>query len=120
MKVMQISPYFPPHLGGVEYHVKGLSDGLLKRGYNVSVASSCGKGNFEFTRIPSINLYYAPFPLRLPRIEADVFHSHVPSPIFAFFFRKSAPHVVTCTMTSKFLERSAALAAKAIRQRLSG
>lgn len=95
MKVIQISPYFPPHLGGVEYHVKGLSDGLAKRGYNVSVASSCGRGSFEFTRIPSIDLYYAPFPLRLPRIEADVFHSHVPSPIFAFFFRKSAPHVVT-------------------------
>lgn len=95
MKVIQISPYFPPHLGGVEYHVKGLSDGLAKRGYNVSVASSCGKSSFEFTRIPSIDLYYAPFPLKLPRIEADVFHSHVPSPVFAFFFRKSAPHVVT-------------------------
>ncbi len=95
MKVMQISPYFPPHLGGVEYHVKGLSDGLAKRGYNVSVASSCGKSSSEFTCIPSIDLFYAPFPLKLPRIEADVFHSHVPSPVFAFFFRKSTPHVVT-------------------------
>jgi len=95
MKVMQISPYFPPHLGGVEYHVKGLSDGLAKRGYDISIASSCGNGNFEFTRIPSIDLFYAPFPLRLPRIRADIFHSHVPSPIFAFFFRKSSPQVVT-------------------------
>lgn len=95
MKVTQISPYFPPHLGGVEYHVKGLSDGLAKRGYDVSVASSCGNSSFQFTRIPSIDLYYAPLPLRLPRIEADVFHSHVPSPFFAFFFRKSAPHIVT-------------------------
>lgn len=95
MKVMQISPYFPPHLGGVEYHVKGLSDGLAKRGYDISVASSCGESNFEFTRIPSIDLFYAPIPLKLPRIKADVFHSHVPSPVFSFFFRKFSPHIVT-------------------------
>jgi glycosyltransferase involved in cell wall biosynthesis len=97
MKIMQISPYFPPHLGGVEYHVKGLSDGLAKRGYDICVASSCGNGNFEFAHVPSIDLFYVPLPLplRLPKVEADVFHSHVPSPAFAFFFRKLSPHIVT-------------------------
>ncbi len=94
MKILQVTPYFPPHVGGVEYHVKGLSDGLIKRGYNVSVASSCGRYS-EFVRIPSIDLIYAPLPLKFPKFNADIYHSHVPSPIFAFLLRKAAPHIVT-------------------------
>lgn len=95
MKILQVTPYFPPHVGGVEYHVKGLADGLSRRGYNVGVASSCGRYD-EFLRIPSIDLFYAPFPLmKFPKCKADIYHSHVPSPIFAFMLRKVAPHVVT-------------------------
>jgi len=95
MKILQVTPYFPPHVGGVEYHVKGLADGLIKRGHNVGVASSCGRYN-EFVRIPSIDLFYAPLPLKkFPKCKADIYHSHVPSPIFAFMLRKVAPHVVT-------------------------
>lgn len=94
MKILQVSPYFPPHVGGIEYHVKGLSDGLIKRGYNVGVASSCGRYG-EFVRIPSIDLFYVPLPLKFPKFKADIYHSHVPSPIFAYMLRKVAPHVVT-------------------------
>jgi glycosyltransferase involved in cell wall biosynthesis len=94
MKILQVTPYFPPHVGGVEYHVKGLADGLVKRGYNVGVASSCGKYG-EFVRIPSVDLLYVPLPLKFPKFKADIYHSHVPSPIFAFMLRKEAPHVVT-------------------------
>lgn len=95
MKILQVSPYFPPHMGGVEYHVKGLADGLVGRGHSVRVASSCGSWEKNFTRIPSIDLLYAPLPLHLPKIAADIYHSHIPSPLFAFMLRKSSPHVVT-------------------------
>jgi glycosyltransferase involved in cell wall biosynthesis len=95
MKVLQVSPYFPPHMGGVEYHVKGLADGLAGRGYSVRVASSCGTWEKNFTRIPSIDLLYAPLPLHLPKVAADIYHSHIPSPFFAFMLRKKSPHVVT-------------------------
>jgi glycosyltransferase involved in cell wall biosynthesis len=95
MKVIQISPYFPPHLGGVEYHVKELADGLSKRGYQVSVASSCGRWNAEFIGIRSIDLLYTPLPLQRPNFEADIYHSHIPSPLFSFMVRKFSPHVVT-------------------------
>jgi len=70
MKILQISPYFPPHLGGVEYHVKELVDGLTKRGHQVSVASSCGRCKTEFIRVPSIDLFYAPLPLKRIQLEA--------------------------------------------------
>jgi glycosyltransferase involved in cell wall biosynthesis len=95
MKVLQISPYFPPHVGGIEYHVKGLADGLLMKGYEVEVAASCGISRAKLVRIPCIDFLYFPLPLRYPRCEADVYHSHVPSPTFAFWFKEAAPHVVT-------------------------
>lgn len=95
MKILQISPYFPPHLGGVEYHVKALADGLTSRGHQVSVASSCGRCKTELIRIPSIDLLFAPLPLKLPELSADIYHSHVPSPSLAFSLRKASPQVVT-------------------------
>lgn len=95
MKILQVSPYFPPHLGGVEYHVKELADGLVNRGHQVSVASSCGNWKKDFIRIPSVDLLYTPLPLGRPVLEADIFHSHIPSPLFAFMLRKASPHVVT-------------------------
>ncbi|MDD1748360.1 MAG: glycosyltransferase family 4 protein [Methanothrix sp.] len=95
MKVIQISPYFPPHVGGVEYHVKELADGLARRGHQVSVASSCGRWAGELVCIPSIDLFYSPMPIKLPKLDADVFHSHIPSPLFAFMLKGASPHVVT-------------------------
>jgi glycosyltransferase involved in cell wall biosynthesis len=95
MKIVQISPYFPPHVGGVEYHVKDLAEGLARRGHQVSVASSCGRWDGEMICIPSIDLFYSPIPIKLPKFRADVFHSHIPSPLFAFMLRREEPHVVT-------------------------
>ena len=95
MKIIQISPYFPPHVGGVEYHVKELADGLAKRGHHVTVASSCGRWTGELIRIPSIDLFYTPMPIRIPSLLADVHHSHIPSPLFAFMLRHESPQVVT-------------------------
>jgi glycosyltransferase involved in cell wall biosynthesis len=95
MKIIQISPYFPPHVGGVEYHVKELAEGLARRGHQVSVASSCGRWNGEMVNIPSIDLFYSPIPIKLPKFQADVFHSHIPSPLFAFMMRGETPQVVT-------------------------
>ncbi|MBN1235886.1 MAG: glycosyltransferase family 4 protein [Methanotrichaceae archaeon] len=95
MKIIQISPYFPPHVGGVEYHVKELADGLANRGHRVSIASSCGRWTGEIIRIPSIDLFYSPIPIKLPKLEADIYHSHIPSPLFTFMLRKAAPHLVT-------------------------
>jgi len=95
MKIIQISPYFPPHVGGVEYHVKELADGLVGRGHQVSVASSCGRWTGELVRIPSIDLFYSPIPVKSPKFEADVYHSHIPSPLFSFMFRSASPHIIT-------------------------
>ncbi len=95
MKIIQISPYFPPHVGGVEYHVKELADGLVARGHQVTVASSSGRWTGEVVRIPSMDLFYSPIPIKIPGLQADVYHSHIPSPIFAYMLRHKSPHVIT-------------------------
>jgi glycosyltransferase involved in cell wall biosynthesis len=97
MRVAQITPYYPPHIGGVEIHVKELSERLFERGYQVKVVSSCGNGknSVEVITVPSINFPYSPIPLTFPRLEADVYHSHVPSPTFAFKVKDKHPHIVT-------------------------
>ena len=95
MKIAQISPYFPPHVGGVEYHVKELAEGLAERGHEVTVVSSAGRWTGEMLAVPSINLFYSPIPIKFPRIQADIYHSHIPSYLFAFRLRHRKPQVVT-------------------------
>jgi glycosyltransferase involved in cell wall biosynthesis len=94
MRIFQAAPYYPPHMGGVEFHVEGLSEGLKRRGHEVFVASSCGEGS-GLIRVPCLNFPYSPVPLSFPGLEADIYHSHVPTPTFAFRLREARPHVVT-------------------------
>ncbi|MGV8126586.1 MAG: glycosyltransferase family 4 protein [Methanothrix sp.] len=95
MKIAQISPYFPPHVGGVEYHVKELAEGLAERGHEVTVVSSEGRWSGELVTVPSLNLCYSPIPIKLPELHADIYHSHIPSYLFAFSLRHRKPQVVT-------------------------
>lgn len=105
MRVAQLTPYFPPHLGGVEFHVKELAEELAARGHDVEVFTTdvpgggCGS-DVEVTRFSALPLPYAPLvpglSLRLDRLldGYDVVHSHLPPP----FFTAAAPgenHVAT-------------------------
>lgn len=40
MKIIQIAPYYPPHLGGMENCVRGISEKLAKKGHLVEVFTS--------------------------------------------------------------------------------
>jgi glycosyltransferase involved in cell wall biosynthesis len=37
MKILHITPFYKPHLGGVETHVEAISQELIKRGHEVSI-----------------------------------------------------------------------------------
>ncbi len=96
MKVVLTTPYFPPHVGGVEFHVYELAKGLMEKGFDVKVVTASGRGDFVVT-VPSIPIPYSPIPLRFPNVRGDVYHSHIPSPFFAHEISKRnlRPHVVT-------------------------
>ena len=40
MRILQVSPYYPPHIGGIEYHVEALSRKLVEAGHEVTVYTS--------------------------------------------------------------------------------
>lgn len=96
LKIAISTPYFPPHIGGVEEHVKNLSDNLRRLGYDVEVVSSCGA---DIT-VSCLKIPYSPIPINFPKLKADLYHSHIPSPFFAIKMaeiaeKEAKPHLIT-------------------------
>jgi len=40
MRILQVTPFYPPHIGGIEYHVEALSRKLVEAGHEVTVYTS--------------------------------------------------------------------------------
>ncbi len=97
MKIAIATPYYPPHIGGIEIHAKNLVENLRARGHEVTVLSSSSGSDLV---VRSLKIPYSPIPLSFPKIKAQVYHSHVPSPFFArkmdeIAEKEGKPHVIT-------------------------
>ena len=104
MRIVQVSPWFLPHVGGVESHVYSLSAELVKRGHEVEVITSKHKRDipgremmdgFTVTRLkPAATMLRTPIVPRtrgiLKESEADVFHAHSPPPLAAYYASKAS------------------------------
>lgn len=90
MKIVQVTPRYPPHTGGVEKHVKKISERLVKRGHDVTIfsadngsevpADSIDNG-VQVQRFQSLSpdnaFYIAPQIARAIRYtDADIVHVH--------------------------------------------
>ena len=113
MNILQVTPYFFPHFGGVESHVLGLSESLIKLGHEVEVVTSRYSrmpeteilNGIKITRLPQwINMYNTPLVTSIRqfvrRTHADIIHVHSPPPFTERFAAKGAkdagkPFVVT-------------------------
>ena len=113
MHILQVTPYFYPHFGGVESHVIGLSENLIKLGHEVEVVTSRYSrmpeiekiNGIKITRLPQwINLYNTPIVSAIQNFvrmsHADIVHVHSPPPFTERFAAKGAkssnkPIVVT-------------------------
>lgn len=99
MKIIQVAPYFQPHIGGVESHVLEISIELQRRGHQVLIYTSQYDPrlprkeiveNLKVRRIKSLmNMFSTPvFPgLRreLLNTSCDIVHTHIPPPFVEFF-----------------------------------
>ncbi|HKV89948.1 MAG TPA: glycosyltransferase family 4 protein [Thermoplasmata archaeon] len=99
MRILQVSPYFAPHAGGVESHVRAVSAELLRRGHTVSVLTSRYDRSLpaheEIDGIPVYRartravLFQTPLDTGVGRAisetPADVVHLHYPPPLTSFF-----------------------------------
>jgi glycosyltransferase involved in cell wall biosynthesis len=113
MRIAQVSPFFYPHIGGVESHVQTLSEKLVGNGHDVTVYTS----NFgdlkereiyrgvEVVRVKQTReIFYTPITPSLKKEmkpeKYDVVHAHTPPPLSSYYtaraMKKSkTPYVVT-------------------------
>ncbi len=119
MKILQVyKDYYPPVVGGVEKHISQLC-GHLKQKHEVEVLV-CNRG--PFTRIENIDgvrvikvgqlgrIQSAPiaptFPLWLRKLEADIYHYHMPNPTCEFsHLLARPPGVVVVTYHSDVIRQ---------------
>lgn len=96
MRIIQICPLYYPEIGGVETHVRELSERLVKRGYEVEVVCT-GKHHSEktingvqikrFKAIAPNNAYYIAPQIYsyIKKVDCDVIHAHSYHALPAFF-----------------------------------
>lgn len=88
MKILMFAPLFQPHIGGVEKHVKRLSEELIKKNHEVTVITiKHDQGLPDFEKLNKMKVYRFPR-MRLPKVwlwiykhrdlikNADVIHCH--------------------------------------------
>ncbi len=99
MRIVQVSPFFAPHTGGVESHVRNLAREFARQGHEVTVVTArydrrlprteAAEG-YRIVRVPSLFVAFnTPFDwgtgAAVRRLEADVFHLHYPPPLTSYF-----------------------------------
>jgi len=99
VRIVQVSPFYYPHAGGVESHVRGLAREFAREGHDVTVLTSRYRRqlpadeSFEGYRVLRSRalgvLLGTPLDLGTGRIlrtiDADVVHMHYPPPITSYF-----------------------------------
>lgn len=114
MRIVQVSPFYAPHAGGVESHVRAISGELARRGHDVTVVTSTPRPGLPAEeRIDGIRVLRSStlgVVLNTPidtgtravlrGIDADVVHLHYPPPLTAYFAtralaRRSIPLCLT-------------------------
>jgi len=113
MRIAQVAPWFHPHVGGVESHVRSLAAELARRGHEVTVLTSNyarlpereEMDGFMVHRVKSIGtVLRTPITPALrkaiPTARFDVVHAHSPPPLSSYYAawaaeRSRTPFVVT-------------------------
>ena len=104
MHIVQVSPWFYPHLGGVESHIMDLSRELASRGHEVTVVTTRHTPSapvretidgFDIVRVkPRLVVLRTPVTPRIRAIlrdlPADIVHAHLPPPLSAHYAADAA------------------------------
>lgn len=112
MRIVQVAPFFYPHVGGVETHVRGLATEFTRRGHEVTVVTARydrslpaeeTREGYRIVRARTLGvLLNTPVDPAIRalarRLSADVAHLHFPPPLTAHYavdgFRRAG--IPTC------------------------
>jgi glycosyltransferase involved in cell wall biosynthesis len=103
MRIAQVTPYFHPHIGGVESNVYNISMNLLKLGHEVTVFTSRYDkalaqteeldGLKIFRSKQTMNLFTTPVTPALVKDllldKWDIVHTHAPPPLSSYYVAKA-------------------------------
>ncbi len=114
MRIVQVTPFFYPHAGGVESHVRGLVREFAREGHEVTVVTSRydrhlppeeRREGYRVVRTRSLGVAFnTPIDVGTRRVvralDADLFHLHYPPPLTSYFAtralnRRSVPLCLT-------------------------
>lgn len=114
MRIVQVAPWYHPHIGGTESIVRTLSKGLAARGHEVTVVTTRhdpslpSEETLDGCRVirvkPRTILFRTPVAPRtrsvVDALDADVIHAHSPPPLSAYYASSVAsarriPFIVT-------------------------
>jgi glycosyltransferase involved in cell wall biosynthesis len=103
MKVALVTPYFFPHIGGVESHVLALARVLSRKGHEVQVFTSRHADLKEFDSVDGVAVRRVPVSSMLfdtpltPRLSAvlqadkwDIIHAHSPPPMSSYYAARAS------------------------------
>ena len=115
VRILMVNKYYPPHVGGIEFHVRDLAEAMVRAGHEVRVLV-CNNENayleetiqgVEVVRLPRdfekastpVSFYFRKTLERFAA-EADLVHFHFPYPFGEFEWLrtktcKTVPYVVT-------------------------
>jgi glycosyltransferase involved in cell wall biosynthesis len=99
VRIVQVTPFFYPHTGGVESHVRTLVREFVRQGHDVTVVTSRFRRalprtesfeGYRIVRAPSLaTVLNTPVDVGTRRVvrevPGDVFHLHYPPPLTSFF-----------------------------------
>jgi glycosyltransferase involved in cell wall biosynthesis len=105
VRIVQVAPYYAPHAGGVESHVRAIAREFARRGHEVTVLTSRydrslpEEEELDGCRIVRAKSWGVAFntPLDrgvgrwIDRLPADVFHLHYPPPLTSYFATRRLP-----------------------------
>ena len=129
LRILMVNKYYPPHVGGIEFHLRDLAEGLVVAGHQVRVIVSNDERRYSEEVINGVEV------IRLPRLferastplcsqlgpvlsyeakQADVLHFHFPYPWAEFEWlgqlaSKNTAYVIT--YHSDIVRQKGALAA---------
>lgn len=104
MKIWQVVPYYPPHIGGMEYYVERLSEELASRGHDVTVFTSSNNGNQETYTRNKVKI-------KTLKIMTKIYNNPISPTLFSQLMTEEKPDIIHAHQYPIFYSDTAAIVA---------